>query len=212
MKLCPYCSSKIENSAVKCDYCQRWLDPQLDATLNADSPPIVLPPRVMSGLAIASLVCGLFWVAGIGSVAAVILGYLALRQIRRDPLRVRGRGMAIAGITLGWLGVAGLLIMILLGFYFWRNHAERSDLRTAPLSGQSAALASVLMVRKAESGISCSWMVISQAEGSARSRLTSCVCSEWPALRASTLPSKGNPTKARSPIKSRALCLPNSSG
>jgi amino acid transporter len=107
---------------LQCPNCQRWLDPALDATLNADSPPIVLPPRTMNGLAIGSLVCAIFWVCGLGSVAALILGYIALRQIRRDPLRLRGRGMAIAGVTLGWLGILGLVLVIALGIHFWRTH------------------------------------------------------------------------------------------
>jgi hypothetical protein len=124
LKPCPYCAAQIENSALQCPSCQRWLDPALDSTLNADSPPLVLPLRTTDGLAIASLVCGLFWVFGLGSVAAVILGYIALRQIRREPLRLKGRGMAIAGISLGWLGILGLAILISLGIHFWKMRGD----------------------------------------------------------------------------------------
>lgn len=120
LKPCLYCASPIEDSALQCPSCQRWLDPALDSTLNADSPPIVLPPRATNGLAIGSLVCGLCWICGLGSVAGVILGYIALRQIRREPLRLKGRGMAIAGITLGWLGILGLAVLISLGIHFWK--------------------------------------------------------------------------------------------
>jgi Domain of unknown function (DUF4190) len=124
LKPCPYCSSQIENDALQCPYCQRWLDPKFDATLNADSPPIVLPPRTTSGLAIASLVCAVFaW--GPGSIAGIILGFLALRQIRRQPLRIRGRRMAIAGIVLGCVGILVLAGLLSLGRYFWRNFQEQ---------------------------------------------------------------------------------------
>lgn len=85
---------------------------------------MVLPPRRTNGLAIGSLVCGLFWVCGLGSVAGVILGYIALRQIRREPLRLKGRGMAIAGITLGWLGIVGLAVLVSLGIQFWKIRGD----------------------------------------------------------------------------------------
>ena len=107
---------------MQCVHCGRWLDPKLDSTLNADSPLLVLPPRATSGLAIGSLVCGILWVCGLGAMAALILGYLALRQIRREPLRIKGRSLAIAGIVLGWVGVVGLAVLITVAVYFWTDH------------------------------------------------------------------------------------------
>ena len=124
MRPCPYCAAEIENDALQCVHCSRWLDPKLDSTLNADSPPLLLPPRTTSGLAIGSLVCGIFWVCGMGAIAALILGYLALRQIRRAPLRIKGKGLAIAGIVLGWLGVAGLAAVITVGIFIWKGHGQ----------------------------------------------------------------------------------------
>jgi MFS family permease len=113
----------------------------LDSTLNADSPPLVLPPRVTNGLAIASLVCGLFWICGLGSAAAVILGYIALRQIRREPLRLKGRGMAIAGISLGWLGILGLAVLIFLGIHFSKDRGDnRQKPRPQPVHLSTASL------------------------------------------------------------------------
>jgi hypothetical protein len=139
LKPCPYCALQIEDKALQCPHCQRWLDPALDSTLNADSPPICLPPRITNGLAIGSLVCGLLWVGGIGSIGAVILGYIGLRQIRREPLRLKGKGMAIAGIALGWLGILGLAVLIVLGIHFSKTrevnpqkpHAQQVHLTTA---------------------------------------------------------------------------------
>jgi hypothetical protein len=70
------------------------------------------PPRSTNGLAIASLVLGIVWVYWIGSILALIFGYVAKGQIDNSGGTQGGRGMAIAGIVLGWVGIAVLLIGI----------------------------------------------------------------------------------------------------
>ncbi len=71
------------------------------------------PPRgSTSGLAVASMVLGILWLFWIGSILAVIFGHVSLSQTRKDP-SIGGRGMAIAGLTLGWVGVGILLITLI---------------------------------------------------------------------------------------------------
>ena len=65
-----------------------------------------------SGLAIASMVLGIIWVFYIGSVLAVILGHVALSKMKKDP-SIGGRGFAVAGVVLGWIGV-GIFILFTL--------------------------------------------------------------------------------------------------
>jgi hypothetical protein len=60
-----------------------------------------------NGMAVASTVLGIVWVYWIGSILALVFGYVALGQIRQRGQQ--GRGMAIAGIVLGWIGVATLI-------------------------------------------------------------------------------------------------------
>jgi uncharacterized protein DUF4190 len=67
-----------------------------------------------SGLAVAALVTGLFfWCCAIPGIVAIVLGHLALEQIDDSGGVKRGRGMAVAGIVLGWVGIAitGLLVL-----------------------------------------------------------------------------------------------------
>ncbi|MCK4697748.1 MAG: DUF4190 domain-containing protein [Dehalococcoidia bacterium] len=80
-----------------------------------------------SGLAIASMVCGIlslvfFWVPLFGfllGIIAIIFGAVAIRQIGREP-NLGGRGMAIAGLVCGIVGVAGWVIFIAwIGIFFW---------------------------------------------------------------------------------------------
>ena len=65
-----------------------------------------------SGLAIASMVLGIVWVYWIGSILAVIFGHVSLSQISKDET-LRGKGMAIAGLVLGYVGVGTLLLIII---------------------------------------------------------------------------------------------------
>ena len=67
-----------------------------------------------NGLAIASLVLGIaglvFYACGVASVLALVFGYMSRGQIDRDPQNQGGRGMAIAGIIMGWIGAAIFVI------------------------------------------------------------------------------------------------------
>jgi hypothetical protein len=75
--------------------------------------PAMPQSRGTDGLAIASMVLGIVWVWWIGSILAVIFGHIALRRIARDGKA--GRGMAIAGLVLGYVGVGILALIIILG-------------------------------------------------------------------------------------------------
>ncbi len=93
----------------------RWYPPELAAvpsTPLVTAPtygPAVKPPP--NGFAIVSLILGIAWLYWIGSILALVFGYVAIIQIRQN--RESGRGLAIAGIVLGWIGVGiGLLILI----------------------------------------------------------------------------------------------------
>jgi hypothetical protein len=57
-------------------------------------------------------IAGIF--LGILSVVAVALGYAARRQIDASGGTQGGRGMAVAGIVLGWIGVGLWVIWIFL--------------------------------------------------------------------------------------------------
>jgi Domain of unknown function (DUF4190)/Domain of unknown function (DUF1707) len=76
--------------------------------------PAPQPPT--SGVAVASLICGIaeFFTLGIAAVPAVILGHVARSNIKRTG--ERGDGLAIAGLVLGYLGIAcwALFLVVLL--------------------------------------------------------------------------------------------------
>jgi len=67
-------------------------------------------PGKANSFAVASLILGLLGITVIGAIAGIVLGILALGQIRRTGQR--GRGLAIAGLAFS------ALWLVLLGAYF----------------------------------------------------------------------------------------------
>jgi hypothetical protein len=65
-------------------------------------------------MAIASMVLGILWINGIGSILALVFGYVAKRQIAER--NEGGGGFATAGIVLGWIGIA-LTILMVVGLF-----------------------------------------------------------------------------------------------
>jgi hypothetical protein len=84
-----------------------------------------LPDQYLSPLALASLIMGILGatiVFFVGSLIAIVLGHIALVQIRKSDGRTRGRPLALAGLILGYLIVIVsilvcfvILLVILLG-------------------------------------------------------------------------------------------------
>jgi ABC-type phosphate transport system permease subunit len=63
-------------------------------------------PPVTDGKAVASLVCGLVGIlCFIPAIVAIVLGVSARGRIDASNGRLTGRGMAVAGMVLGIIGV-----------------------------------------------------------------------------------------------------------
>jgi hypothetical protein len=85
------------------------------------SPPGAIGPAVRqrtNGFAVTALVLGLtsFCTLFITGILAVIFGNVALGRIARAQGHEKGRGMAIAGIVLGWVAIASLGVLAILWF------------------------------------------------------------------------------------------------
>jgi Domain of unknown function (DUF1707)/Domain of unknown function (DUF4190) len=70
-------------------------------------------PTRTNSLAIASLACGIgqLFLGPLSTFPAIVLGHMARREIRRTG--ENGRGMAAAGLVLGWTGFAFLVLACL---------------------------------------------------------------------------------------------------
>ena len=88
--------------------------PQVVAGPGPSASPYATPVTKTNGMATASLVFGILWMYGIGSILALVFGYLGKAQIARSEGRETGRGLAVAGIVLGWIGVVATIVIILM--------------------------------------------------------------------------------------------------
>jgi Domain of unknown function (DUF4190)/Domain of unknown function (DUF1707) len=106
------------SAAYSARWCSELTTLTADVTPAPPPPPAIVRPMFVrqraptNGLAIASLIVGALWMWWIGSVLAVVFGHVALNQIARTGQS--GRGMAIAGLILGYLGVATMLLAMLV--------------------------------------------------------------------------------------------------
>ncbi len=111
MRQCPNCNNNIAEFVTTCPYCGAAIGA---APANPAQPGFAGPPE-KSGKATASLVCGiLLCLSPISSIIAVVLGHLALSEIKKSAGRMAGHGMAIAGLVLGYIGIATVPITLII--------------------------------------------------------------------------------------------------
>lgn len=84
------------------------------------------------GLAIASMICGIVslltcYVHGLAAIPAVICGHMAIKKIRESQPPMGGRGMAIAGLVMGYLGLLLQITMILGVIFFFKTSIRSSS-------------------------------------------------------------------------------------
>lgn len=106
------------------------------SSLVAGVSPAALPmPPPTSGLAIASLVCGILAILvscnAVGivfGIPAVICGHLAMKRLK-DPLNPQGgQGMALAGLICGYIGsVITIIVVIFIGAIFYTAESSRGE-------------------------------------------------------------------------------------
>lgn len=69
-----------------------------------------------SGLAVTSLIVGIISILGgamfvIPPILAVVFGHISVSACNKDP-NLTGKGMGIAGLVMGWLGIAGWILIV----------------------------------------------------------------------------------------------------
>jgi prepilin-type processing-associated H-X9-DG protein len=138
-------------------------------TSSQTTPSAPAQPKI-SGLAIASLVCGIgglctaglasiagvilgiicgiggLCTAGPASIAGVILGIIALKKIGRSGGQVAGRGLAIGGIVASIITLLLGAILVAASFFLWRG---------ASRAWETASVTSQRMIMQSHTSLLC---------------------------------------------------------
>ncbi len=105
-----------------------------------------------SKLAIWSLVCGPlgFVSVGVGGIFAIVLGHRALAEIKEFAGTAKGRGIAIAGLVIGYLSVVVVVGSITSAVYSLKQEGKRAKL--AQVTSDFRSLEIALSMYKASAG------------------------------------------------------------
>ena len=92
--------------------------------MTTETPPEGAPTYAApnSSLAIVSLVAGILGLTLfplIGSVVALITGYMAKKEIRESAGALSGNGMATAGLVMGWIALGLTVVGLCCGCGFF---------------------------------------------------------------------------------------------
>jgi len=96
-----------------------------------------MPKRETPGIAIGSLVCGILsWVCAgpLAAIPAVITGHMALGRIKRSAGALGGRGLAIAGLILGYTSIVVMTVLLVLFFTLLVPLIKEESSKTACLA------------------------------------------------------------------------------
>jgi len=98
-----------------------------------------------SGKAIVSLICGLFFFVPLLFIGAIVFGHLALSEIRKSAGRLKGEGIAMTGLVLGYMWIAGIPVILIIAAI-----AIPNVLRARMAANESSAVGSMRTVATAE--------------------------------------------------------------
>jgi type IV pilus assembly protein PilA len=140
-QFCEACGNSLAADDKFCRNCGRATPGALSVAASTASTATV----ETSTKAILSLISGLLFFIPFLFIAAIVFGHLALSEIRKSAGRLKGEGIAIAGLVLGYIEIAGIPFILIIAAI-----AIPNLLRARMTTNESSAVASVRMLNVAE--------------------------------------------------------------
>jgi type IV pilus assembly protein PilA len=122
MQTCSRCAASVQEGVSFCPSCGNGLSgipaPMARTSgLSPANPATYTGPQETSGKATASLICGILAyliLPFLAAIPAIILGHLALSDIKKTAGRLKGNGLAIAGMVMGYAQVVFLPVILII--------------------------------------------------------------------------------------------------
>jgi Domain of unknown function (DUF4190) len=151
---CGQCGNSVPDGNSFCHVCGLAIfsgNPPATIAAPPSNQPSVFSDVKTDGKAIACLVFGCLFFIFPAALLAIILGHLSLSDIRKSAGRTQGRGLAIAGLVLGYAGVIAIptlftILIVALIPAGLRNHAAQTASR------QPSAVYSIRALNASEIG------------------------------------------------------------
>jgi len=108
-----------------------------------------------SGKAIASLILSIlgFFLVAIPSIVGIVLGHIARSEIKKSNGSLKGNGLALAGLIMGYIMVAIIVIGVIASLLIPRLTSNVDDARQALTCTKMQSLSSSLKMFQLDNGM-----------------------------------------------------------
>lgn len=144
-QICAACGNLVDASDKFCRVCGRQLGTAPLGTMPTLASTSPVGSAETSPKAVISLVCGLLFFVPLAFLAAIVFGHLGLSEIRRSAGRLKGEGLAIAGLVLGYIWIAAIPLVLIIAAI-----AIPNLLRARMAANEASAVSMVRSITAAE--------------------------------------------------------------
>ena len=146
-KYCSKCGAKNFADAKFCEQCGApfavsQTQTQMQQTVVAKT----------SGKAVASFVLSILWLFWIGSIIAIIFGHIARAEIKNSGGRLKGAGLALAGLIIGYFMLALLPLGIFSAVALPKFVSVRDDAQIAKAHSDILTLRGAIITNYVKTG------------------------------------------------------------